>query len=780
MEKKYIFNLSDRNIPETIGGKARNLQRLREKRFSVPETYICIWDAYQDYYQKGGEVLASVKTQLAEVIDEHKSYAVRSSANVEDDFEHSFAGQFVTHLNTKGLDQIIHAVLDVWKTTHSDLVQSYLIRKSNGKQDLCMAVIIQEMVTPKVSGVAFSRNPITYLDEIVVEAVQGMGTLLVQEGVTPYRWVKKWENWIHKPEQNEISLELISEVVSGTQQIAKAVNRDVDLEWVFDGEKLYWVQLRDITALNRQRIYSNKISKEQLPGLIKPLVWSINIPLVNSVWVSLLSEVIGKNDIDPESLARAFYYRAYYDMTTFGEIFERLGLPRQSLEIHMGIVDTHENQSKFKPNLKMISMLPRLLLFLLDKWRFSRKVEARFPELENELKSFDRRYPGEISPQKLLLEIDNLYRTVSDTAYFNIVVPLLMFTYNALLRRQLQNVGIEFEQINLNCNTELLQEFDPNYYLASLKQTFLQLDPDFQDKIRTAKFDEFSNLADIEGFQLSVNEFIERFGHLSDSGNDFSVAPWREDKDLILKLIVNYQPSDNSHLQKMDIDEISASGLKRIWLRNFYQRSNQFRYYRERVSSVYTYGYGLFRNYYLELGKYFVAEGLLLEPQDIFYLYDKEIRQIVNGKSVEDNYINLIERRKAEIERSRDIELPEIIYGDQPPPIVTAQAKTLHGTPTSRGVYHGPVKVVQGIRDFDKLEDGDVLVIPFSDVGWSPLFARAGAVISESGGILSHSSILAREYGIPAVVSVPGVLKLRDNINVTVDGFQGLIIIEEI
>jgi pyruvate,water dikinase len=85
--------------------------------------------------------------------------------------------------------------------------------------------------------------------------------------------------------------------------------------------------------------------------------------------------------------------------------------------------------------------------------------------------------------------------------------------------------------------------------------------------------------------------------------------------------------------------------------------------------------------------------------------------------------------------------------------------------------------VVCGIGDFAKLENGDVLVVPYSDVGWTPLFAKAGAVISESGGMLSHSSIIAREYNIPAVVSVTGATQLTDHTQVTIDGYKGEILI---
>ena len=103
----------------------------------------------------------------------------------------------------------------------------------------------------------------------------------------------------------------------------------------------------------------------------------------------------------------------------------------------------------------------------------------------------------------------------------------------------------------------------------------------------------------------------------------------------------------------------------------------------------------------------------------------------------------------------------------------------MKGTPTSRGVYTGPVRVVYGLQDFNKVNDGDVIVIPYSDVGWTPLFSKAGAIIAESGGILSHSSIIAREYNIPAVVSVANACNLEDGTIVIVDGYLGDIFIHK-
>jgi pyruvate,water dikinase len=179
----------------------------------------------------------------------------------------------------------------------------------------------------------------------------------------------------------------------------------------------------------------------------------------------------------------------------------------------------------------------------------------------------------------------------------------------------------------------------------------------------------------------------------------------------------------------------------------------------------------------LALGERFTQRGILSSPADVFYLTSDEIREIAETGGDSEITQSVINQRKREIEQVRNLIPPTIIYGDQAPTVDTPTDGSLKGIPTSRGRHTGPVRVLQGIQDLDRLREGDVLVIPFSDVGWTPLFAKASAVVAESGGILSHSSIVAREYGIPAVVSVPGACQLAEDTLVTVDGFQGQVII---
>jgi pyruvate,water dikinase len=131
--------------------------------------------------------------------------------------------------------------------------------------------------------------------------------------------------------------------------------------------------------------------------------------------------------------------------------------------------------------------------------------------------------------------------------------------------------------------------------------------------------------------------------------------------------------------------------------------------------------------------------------------------------------------RKREMDDLRDIDPPSVIYGEEAPPLTKRRLTGLRGMPTSKGYYRGRARVVRSPSEFSRVQKGDVIVIPYSDVAWTPLFSKAGAVVAESGGMLSHSSIVAREYGIPAVVSVEGAMRIPDGVEVSVDGHLGLI-----
>jgi pyruvate,water dikinase len=774
---KHLIDLSHKGAPKSIGNKALNLRQLADIGVQIPKTYVVNWDAYHRYLNDDITLVDELRLELSEFLNFDTIYAVRSSANIEDSFERSFAGQFKSVLNVRGVDNIFQAIWSIWGTVKAENVQSYLEQHDISSEELLMGVIIQEMITPVYAGVALSRNPVTGADEVVVEAVEGSGDALVQSGVTPYRWINKWGTYIHGPDSDSVPIALIDQVIQETRVIAEKLKSHVDLEWVYDGENLYWLQVREITTLNRQNVYSNHISKEMLPGMIKPLIGSVNIPLVCSMWVRLVTELVGRTRVKPEDLAKPFYYRVYFNMGTLGQIFQEVGMPADSVETLMGLVPPGANKPSMKPTPKTLLRLPNLLLFFLDKWFFEPKMRKALKQIHEQFSSIDYQRAKEMEASQLLEEIDKLFKIVQNAAYYNIVGPLLMMMYNRVLSGQLEKLGVDLSKFDLMADVPELADYDPNLHLHALHEKFIQLDPAHQEKIQQSTYAEFSNLSSIEEFQKDVTIFLERFGQFSDSGNDFSTTPWRESPDLVLDLIVNFTPAETEGKEKISFDDLNLSRSQRMRVGMFYRRARDFRLLREQVSSSYTYGYGLFRYYYLALGEHLVRQDLLDDPQDIFYLYDYQIRELVQNEHTEINTREIVAKHKEDINRFENIALPSVIYGDEPPPIKDPSQEKLVGVPTSIGHYTGKVTVVRGLKDFNKVQQGDVLVIPYSDVGWTPLFARAGAVVAESGGLLSHSSIVAREYNIPAVVSVAGATQLQDRTLVTVNGHNGEVLI---
>ena len=775
--KSLIVSLDRRSLQKSAGNKATNLHQMIKQKRKVPKSYACTWEAYKRYLANDLNLVEDLKTELERVIQPGKLYAIRSSANIEDSLDRSFAGQFKSVMNAASVEGVFQAIWSVWSSAKADNVLAYLEAHDIPGDQLLMAVLIQEMVPAVFSGVALSKNPVTAADEIVVEAISGPGDQLVQGGVTPFRWVNKWGYWVEKAADSPIPFSLIEQVVEETDQIAKSLGYPIDLEWVYDGDKLFWVQVREISALNQKNVYSNHISREFIPGMIKPLVYSVNIPLVNSVWIDWISEITGDLGIQPEDLSKSFFYRVYFNMGVLGRIFSGLGFPSESVEMLMGILPPGAARPSFKPSLKTFSRLPWLLAFAYDKWTFAPKMKRALKRYQALLHKIEYGNLETWSKQELVTAIDQHYALMNEVAYYNVLGPLLMGMYNNSLGRMLAQHGVEFNNFDLTEGMDELHDYDPSKDLEKLHLLYTSLPPDIQEKIKSVSLDEIRTLPTAKDFLLEFNQTLHRFGHLSDSGNDFTTVPWRETPQLVLDMATTFKPIQQTENQKIKFSDLQVSGVRRVLVRLFYRRAREFRLMREEISQLYTYGYGLFRYYYLAIGKIFVKEDLLDDKEDVFYLTDGEIRSIIYEKALPELPRQIVRQHKLDMETFENISLPPIIFGEELPPLDNISSDILVGVPTSGGVYKGKVRVVAGLKDRDKVQDGDVLVVPYSDVSWTPLFRRAGAVIAESGGLLSHSSIVAREYNIPAVVNVGGATNLLDETIVTVDGHYGKIFV---
>lgn len=673
-KKKFIASLHGKKIPASIGNKAESLHLLKKKKYLIPEAHVCTWEAYENFTAGDSRVIDQLREELKHIIDDKSLYAVRSSANLEDSLEYSFAGQFDTILNVRGVKDILTAIQKIWANVQSDSVKSYLKKIEKKPDDVKMAVIIQKMIEP---------------------------------------------------------------------------------------------------------VYSSRMAKEMTPGMIQPLVWSVVVPIPSRIWADMIKEVVGGIDLDVNSLAKSFHYRTYHNLSEFGKVFAKLGMPGESLEMMMGVIPAGAGKAPFKPGPKVIRLLPHILRLLINRWRFAKKLKNNYPRLHQRAQQFSLKPSNELDETQLMSIIDEIKQLNKEMMYYTINAIMLMQIYTGIFKSRLRKAGIDFEDFDLTAGMNELKQYDLNNHLDRLKRFYLGLDETIRQEIRRGDYNKFMLLKGIDDFQHEVENFLDRFGHMSDTTGHFGSIPWRETPDIILDMIITHEKRNGKEDKKVRWADLKKIRKATKFSHFLYKRCRQFSLFREMFSSLYTYTLMLFRVYYLAVGDRLAGRGLIESREDIYFLMDEEIRSYIAEKSRGDDFATLVKQRRRDMNLCKDAVLPEIIFGDEVPPIIQKFRNKLTGTATSKGYTTAKVKVVNGLSELSKLESGDVLVIPYSDVSWTPLFAKAGAVVAESGGMLSHSSIIAREYNIPAVVSVKGCLQLQDSTLVTVDGFKGEVLIHQ-
>jgi phosphohistidine swiveling domain-containing protein len=766
----HIHQLPSRS---RIGNKAASLYKMQKLGFPVPPSYVIPRKVGEAYSSDPQKVREQILRELDQISQNDCSWAIRSSGEMEDLQDHSFAGQFATFLDVKGSRAMLEAIEKVWESADQVREGAYIKESGKTKGPRGMSVIIQEMVESLWSGVAFSINPVTGRSEYVFEAVKGSGVQLVQDGVRPFRWTWFKGSWEADSAPEKEIKEVLETLAEGLKKLDKAFGGAVDVEWAYDGKQLFYLQCRRVTVSEFPAIYSNHISREVLPGMIKPLVWSVNIPLVNSAWIRLLERMLGKLDIQPEQLSKAFHYRAYFNMGTLGTLFRRMGLPRDSLESLMGRKNP-SGKSSFKPGLKTMRYLPSMLAFLISTLFLKRKFTKDIALITAGTDSLKQKME-KLSPVEYESAFQELFNLASRAADYNIIIPLAFQVSNRILQKKLKKRGMAFEHLDFIRDFPGLSDYDPGEHLSNLQRQWARLPVETREDVRDVEAftaSEDPRLTDMLG---QFQRLIDRFGHFSESGNDFSSTPWRDDPDFLLGLVSKQADAGKDSRERTGNLNSESRGIPR----RAYVRAGRFRLYREMISSEYTRCYGLFRDLFLVTGHHFKEKGYLENATDVFYLTLEQHDRLMEGIPEEESKSvgHQIDAVKKEMEEYREAALPSIIYGDTPPPVLRHDAEVLEGIPTSPGIFSGELVVVRGYEDFHKEVEGKILVIPFSDVGWTPLLVQAGAIVSEGGGILSHASIVARELSIPAISSVDHACHLKDGTQAKIDAYHGTLII---
>lgn len=748
-----LFDLSAQPPAVLVGAKAARLGWLIDRGWPVPPGVVAPFDdAHVLADARGSREAEVVRTGLAAVVDPGLRYVIRSSANVEDHGQRSFAGQFASISGVAGVDDIVTAMREVVESGRSDRVRQYASRVGADPELLRMAVIVQEMVPPVVSGVAFSRDPVTGRDHVVIEAVMGGGDLLMGRGLTPQRWVTGPAGILEEPQAAMLEPVAVAQIVESVRGIAAASGEPVDVEWVWDGTRLHLVQWRPVTGLSMApRVWSSRMAKDMLPGLIPPLVWSVNVPVLSRTWVDLIEEALGHSELDPEGLVRSFGYRAYFNSTAFGSVFASLGMPADALE---RMREGTSRSAIRPPTSVLLRRTPRLVRFAATLGTWERRTRPLLADIDRHRRNEESAVLAGLSDEDLLARVQRLRLLLGRAGRLNIVTPLLADAWAASVRRTATGLGLDPGTIDPGQELPAVRAHDPAHAMAGI---------DADD-------------------ERAWEEFLDRFGHLSDSPNDCSQPTWAEYPDAVRRLARH----GSTRLVRQPVDEsaggsrgrllAAASPVRRPFVARQWSRAARLRLAREEAGYTYARVYALFRPTFLEIGRRLTSRAVLGGADDVFLLTLGEVHDALDAQLPD--AARLVASRRAEMAEAADLHWPETIVGDDPVPIRgRARARVLTGVPTSSGRHTGPARIVTSLARAGDIGLDDVLVLVAADITWTPLLLRAGAVVTETGGMLSHASIVARELGLPCVASVQGATDIAEGAMVCVDGASGEVLV---
>ncbi|GCL48754.1 hypothetical protein NIES3804_03050 [Microcystis aeruginosa NIES-3804] len=707
---RSIQTLDDNLTALKVGQKAATLADLKRAGYPIPRGWIL---------PPGDDPQPLIESLNPDI---NHPLVVRSSAIGEDSETASSAGQYTTILNVIDRENLAAAILSCQTSYNSPNAVNY--RLDRGQENTAMAVLIQEQIRGVFSGVAFSRDPINPLSlDVVIEALPGDATRVVSGRITPesYR-VNLEENIIIGA--GDIPPAIIQQVANLCRQL-ETLDHGIpqDIEWTHDGQKLWLLQCRPIT--NLQPIWTRKIAAEVIPGVIRPLPWSINRPLTCGVWGDIFSLVLGQKalDLDFNETATLHYQRAYFNASLLGTIFRRMGLPPESLEFLT-------KGAKFtKPPLTATLANSPGLLKLLGR---ELQLEKDFSQDQKNyfiptLKKINATSLEALSSREILEQIEEILTVLKKATYYSILAPL-----SFALRRSISQVP--FERLDNSQAPEIASMRS----LSELRKNTIDRD-----------------------FDSAFSLWLETYGYLSEVGTDISIPRWRENPQELLQLPLD-SPGNNSHKKVKS----SHTVQKRLNIKN-------------QGTEIYSRLLAHLRWHFLALETLWLQQQILSETGDIFYLNYSEVTQLGQNNKIANLNQIIRQRRQQFQENSQLTDIPYIVYG-QPPKKeflvsnLTAK-KRLQGIAASGGTVEGRVKIMPSLQNLE-IAPNTILVIPYTDSGWSPLLSRAVGIIAEVGGQLSHGAIIAREYGIPAVMDVHNAMKLlKDGQLIRLDGTQGII-----
>jgi phosphohistidine swiveling domain-containing protein len=544
--------------------------------------------------------------------------------------------------------------------------------------------------------------------------------------------------------------------------------------------------------------------QEALPGLVTPMSWSLIQPLL-TYGFARPAQRMGAYVPPKDPYVAQFYSRAYLNATTLREGAKKLpgGSPEAVDEQYLGR-QRDPTKPAWRPSLRdligYVPVIPRMLWLMSRAEREIAAVEQQVREQERQDRAKDL---SGMSPAELVADLEGGLELGREVAATHIGVSGgASSTFEALGRITKSWLGDATGSLQATLVSGLAQveSARPSKALWDLSRHALA-----SDEVSRA-LDEPDAKASLAGLRASSSEeakrfvaaydaFIERFGHRSVLEGELSAPLWEEDTATVFAMVRNLRDTGpdadpyagearQRQLREAETRRALAalSPPRRVVFRRVLRMAQDYVANRERTKSLLVKGTQRARHLLRELGDRFVAAGTIAAPDDVFYLTLAEAKRAAHEPGID--FKETVRRRRQEMERNRAVQLPESFVGRPKPVKATAAAgdavTVLRGIPVSPGKVTGVARVVLDPRLDGHIAEGEVLVAPVTDAGWTPLFLTAAAVVVDIGGPLSHGATVARELGLPAVVNVKqGTKLIRTGQRVTVDGAQGTVTLED-
>lgn len=742
--------------------------------------------------------LAAAITGALARLGEEVAYAVRSSATAEDLPTASFAGQQDTYLNVVGPAAILQHVSRCWASLFTERAVIYRLRNGFDHRKVRMAVVVQQMVSPHAAGILFTADPVSGNRKVTsIEAVFGLGEALVSGMVNADVYEVRSGEVVTKTlatAQPALTDTQATRLAQLGRRIEAHFGRPQDIEWCLADGDFHIVQSRPITTLfpipaatdGENRVYLSVGHQQMMTDAMKPL----GLSLFQLTAMAPMLEAGGRLFVDITArLASPSTRGALLDMMgkthplirdAVESILERGNFIRLLADEAPGPMPTGAAAAP-------IATDPAIVAELIER------SQTSLAALKNEI----RAKSGAALFEFLLADIQELKRLLVDPQSFKVIMAGTEATWwlNDHLQTWLgeKNASAVLSQsvpdnVTSEMGLSLLDVADairPHTEVVAFLQNVE--DDDFLDGM--------TSLPGGRQARDAIVAYLEKYGMRCPGEIDITKPRFRERPTALVPIILgnieNFEPGAGKRRFEQGLEEARRKEqelLERLRTlpegeeradetKRMIDRVRTFAGYREYPKYGIVSRYDVYKRALMEEAERLVQSGILREKEDTFYLTFQELHEVVRTHEVDEL---LIRRRKDEFKTNQSLTPPRVLTSDGE--IVAGSyrrddipAGALIGQAVSAGTVEGRARVILDMAKA-KLEPGDILVTAYTDPSWTPLFVAIEGLVTEVGGLMTHGAVIAREYGLPAVVAVENATRLiRDGQRIRVHGSEGYI-----